>query len=90
MTDYEMTAYKGIQIERTEGFTQKAKQLSDFIAALPLDTQTNNCLVKLMVEHVKEAELGAFAQGLRIGHEYAEYEASRPEENPVSTGNLPS
>ena len=41
-------------------------------------------------EQVKEAELGAFAQGLRIGHEYSEYEASHPEEEPVSTGNLPS
>lgn len=46
--------------------------------------------MKLMVEQVKEAELGAFAQGLRIGHEYAEYEASRPKENPVNTGTLPS
>ena len=90
MTDYEMNEYEGIQIERTEGFTQKAKQLSDFVAALPLDTQTNDRLVELMVEQVKEAELGAFAQGLRIGHEYSEYEASHPEEEPVSTGNLPS
>ena len=49
MTDYEMNEYEGIQIERTGGFTQKAKQLSDFVAALPLDTQTNDRLVKLMV-----------------------------------------
>lgn len=90
MTDYEMNEYEGIQIERTEGFTQKAKQLSDFVAALHLDTQTNDRLVELMVEQVKEAELGAFAQGLRIGHEYSEYEASHSEEEPVSTGNLPS
>lgn len=90
MTDYEMNEYEGIQIERTEGCTQKAKQLRDFVAALPLDTQTNDRLVKLMVEKVKEAELGAFAQGLRIGREYAEYEASHPERKPMNTGTLPS
>lgn len=57
--------------ERTEKFFQIARELSDFIKALPLDQPTNDRLVKLMIAQVEEAEHGAFTQGFGLGMDFA-------------------
>lgn len=54
-----------IEIERTEEFLAKAKELSEFIRALPLNHSDNDKLVALMIEQVKQAEKDAFMQGFK-------------------------
>ena len=65
-----------IQIERTEAFIQTANELSTLLKALPLNNVDNDRLVKLMVNHVKEAETGAFLQGFSMGYEFSEYQGN--------------
>lgn len=65
--------------ERTEKFYQIARELSDFIKALPLDQPTNDHLVKLMIEQVEEAEHGAFIQGLKMGRDFAIWDSENGE-----------
>lgn len=91
MTDIEIKGPEdvlGIVKERTEKWFQIARKLSDFIKGLPLDQPTNDRLVKMMIEQVEEAELGAFIQGFKMGREFAEYEASHPEGAPEGCTNL--
>lgn len=90
MIDYEMNEYEGIKIERTSEFSEKAERLSNFVSTLPLGPSTNNRLVELMVEQVKEAERGAFAQGFRTGREFGKYESNPPAGCPLSKATLPS
>lgn len=92
MTDIELDEYEGLCLkkERTPEFFKTARKLSDFIHALPLDTPTNDRLVKMMIEHVEEAEAGALAQGLKMGMDFAIWDAAHPEEAQASTVNLPS
>lgn len=66
---------EAITIERTPGFFQAARQLSDYIKDLPLDQPTNDQLVALMIDQVNQAEKGAFAHGFRVGVEFAGCEA---------------
>ncbi len=54
-----------IQIVRSEAFLAKGRELSDYIAALPLTKEQNDRLVALMVEQVCVTELGAFKEGVR-------------------------
>lgn len=65
--DEEMYGDAQIEIERTEEFYQSAKELSEFIDSLNLRPAQNNALVDLIHEHVKDAEAGAFAMGMKIG-----------------------
>lgn len=66
-----------IEIERTADFFNTAQQLSEFIHGLPLDQPTNDRLVAMMVEHVQQAEKGAFFHGFRMGIDFAEFEQDK-------------
>lgn len=66
-----MTTSGEILIGKTQEFTDKAKEVSDFIANLPISVDENNRLVLAMVEQVELAEKAAFIQGFAIGVEYA-------------------
>lgn len=59
-----------ITVERTPDFYQVARQLSDYIKALPLDQPTNDRLVSLIIDQVQQAEQGAFSQGFRMGTKF--------------------
>lgn len=56
-----------IEIPRTAGFDDAARRLSNYIKDLPLNKVQNDEVIALIVEQVKEAELGAFQFGLRLG-----------------------
>lgn len=63
-----------LAVERTESFYSTARELSDFIAALPLSREENDRLIALIIQQVQDGEQGAFAHGLRIGKEFAGWE----------------
>ena len=54
-----------VQIVRSEEFLGKARELSNYISALPLTKEENDKLVALMVEQVCMTEMGAFKEGVR-------------------------
>ena len=56
-----------IAVKRSDQFFAKARELSDFIAHLPLGNVDNDRLVALMVEQTNIAEHGGFIHGLDIG-----------------------
>ena len=60
-----------LAVERTESFYSTARALSDCIAALPISREENDRLIALIIQQVQGGEQGAFAQGLRIGKEFA-------------------
>lgn len=60
-----------LAVERTESFYNTARELSDFIAALPIGQEENDRFIALIIRQVQDGEQGAFAQGLRIGKEFA-------------------
>lgn len=62
-----------LTVERTESFYNTARELSDFIAALPISREENDRLIALIIQQVQDGEQGAFAQGLRIGKEFADW-----------------
>lgn len=62
-----------LTVERTESFYSTARELSDFIAALPINREENDRLIALIIRQVQDGEQGAFAQGLRIGREFANW-----------------
>lgn len=62
-----------LAVERTEGFYNTARELSDLIAALPISREENDRLIALIIQQVQDGEQGAFAQGLRIGREFAKW-----------------
>lgn len=62
-----------ITIERTEEFYSIARELSEFIKGLPLSQPDNDKLIALIIRQVQAGEQGAFAQGLRIGKEFASW-----------------
>lgn len=66
-----------LAVERTEGFYSTARELSDFIAALPISRGENDRLIALIIQQVQDGEQGAFAQGLRIGKELANWKENR-------------
>lgn len=76
---------EAITIERTPDFFQAARQLSDYVKALPLDQPTNDQLVALMIDQVNQAEKGAFAHGFRMGVECAGCETGHTKD--VQQGN---
>ena len=70
-----------LTIERGPEFLTAAKELSDYIAVLPLTVEQNDELVRLTVAQTVEAERNAFFEGARLGLELgsAEQRASREE-----------
>lgn len=66
-----------LAVERTESFYGTARELSDFIAALPISREENGGLIALIIQQVQDGEQGAFAQGLRIGKEFADWKENK-------------
>ena len=56
-----------IAIQRSPEFIQKAKAVSDYLEALHIPNAQHNELVRLLVDHVQEAERNAFMQGCSLG-----------------------
>lgn len=67
---------KNTEIRRTPYFYRVARQLSEFIAGLPLSAQDNNELVKLMVQQVEAAECGAYSCGFGDGEKASKWKNS--------------
>lgn len=53
-----------LKIERNKDTKKSAQELSAYIHALNLTAEQNNELIALIIEHVQDAERGAFAAGL--------------------------
>lgn len=53
-----------LKIERNKDTKKSAQELSAYIHALNLTTDQNNGLISLIIEHVQDAERGAFVAGL--------------------------
>ena len=70
-----------LTIARGPEFVSIAKELSNYIAALPLTVEQNDELVRLTVAQTVEAERNAFFEGARLGLELgrAEQRANREE-----------
>lgn len=49
---------------------RQARELSDYIKALPLPEEENGRLVALMVDHHHRTAQEAYASGFRMGREY--------------------
>ena len=47
--------------------SETAKALSEFIKALPLSNADNDRLIQMMIDHITEAEKGAFESGFHMG-----------------------
>jgi len=66
-----------IKMERTEDYYKAARELSDYIKALPLPQPENDALVELIHAHVHHASAGALAQGFRMGMEFQKWNRAR-------------
>lgn len=53
-----------LKIERNKDTKKSAQELSAYIHALNMTAEQNNRLIALIIEHVQDAERGAFAAGL--------------------------
>ena len=76
--DFENTQESTITVERTEDFYRVARELSDFIAALPLSQPDNDKLIAIIIQQVQAGEQGAFNQGFRMGIDFRKWEAELP------------
>lgn len=56
-----------IKIERTDSCNAASEKVSEFIKNLPLSNKDNDQLIALMLDHIKEAETGAFEHGFKLG-----------------------
>lgn len=78
MGDVELHGLDGLSLEipiqRTKRFFETAKALSEFIKALPLSNADNDRLIQMMIDHITEAEKGAFESGFHMGGEFAQYQ----------------
>ena len=55
-----------LEIERSEEFYKKAKELSDFVQSLPLSSSDNQKLIELMVNQTLAAEKSGFDFGVKL------------------------
>lgn len=63
-----------ITAERSPEFYNKARELSDFIAALPLTREQNDKLIGLMIDQVNIGEKDAFFFGGKLMLGFSKYE----------------
>lgn len=63
----------GIVLDKGEMFLKSAKEVSEYLKALPLTKEQNDTLVALMLEHVGQARQDAFMQGFQMGQDFQEY-----------------
>lgn len=68
-----------IVFEKSGEMLETGKKLSDYIKVLPLTPEQNNGLFPLILDHVEEAQRCVFAQGFRMGMEFAKYERESEE-----------
>lgn len=66
---FEADAAIDISAGRSSEFVKQARVLSDYIKALPLDHQQNDCLIAEITKHMIMAETDAFKYGLSMGVE---------------------
>lgn len=69
-----------ITIERTDEFYSTARELSDFIAALPISREENDRLIALIIQQVQDGEQGAFYQGFHMGYDFNKWQTEHPGE----------
>lgn len=55
-----------LEIERSEEFYKKAKELSEFVQSLPLSSSDNKKLIELMVNQTLAAEKSGFDFGVKL------------------------
>lgn len=55
-----------LEIERSEEFYKKAKELSDLVQSLPLSSSDNQKLIELMVNQTLAAEKSGFDFGVKL------------------------
>lgn len=79
LDEYRSTSEPAIPIEKTEEFYAAAKELDSFMGTLPLNQSSNDRLVALIIKQVQASEKGAFAQGFRMGINYAKWDIEHPE-----------
>lgn len=63
----------GIVLDKGEMFLKSAKEVSEYLRALPLTKEQNDTLVELMLEHVGQARQDAFTQGFQMGQDFQKY-----------------
>lgn len=80
LDEYRSASEAAIPIERTEEFYKAAKELDSFITALSLTQPSNDRLVNLIIKQLQASEKGAFAQGFRMGMEFAKWDMENPED----------
>ena len=66
-----------IALEHTEEYYKAARELSDYIKALPLSQPENDALIELIIAQVHHAGTGAFAQGFRMGMEFQKWDRKK-------------
>ena len=66
-----------IKMECTEDYYKAARELSDYIKALPLPQPENDALIELILAQVHHASAGALAQGFRMGMEFQKWERKK-------------
>lgn len=63
----------GIVLDKGEMFLKSAKEVSEYLKALPLTKEQDDTLVELMLEHVGQARQDAFMQGFKMGQDFQKY-----------------
>lgn len=58
-----------VETERTAEFKRTAKELSDYILALPLTNEQNDKLIELIMNHVLLVEREAMVQGMSVARD---------------------
>ena len=61
-----------MKIKRTKEFYQASRQISDFIKKLPLSTESNDELVRRLVEYTNTVERNAALFGVQVGMQLAQ------------------
>ncbi len=73
-------------LEWPEPLHRQARELSEYIKALPLTVEQNDKLVHMLLQHVRECESNAFHLGIRFGKTITErIEAEEATELPLYT-----
>lgn len=55
------------------GYDTSVELMERVMNALPISREENDRLIALIIQQVQDGEQGAFAQGLRIGKEFASW-----------------
>ena len=64
-----------IAAERSPEFFDIGRKLDALLKTLPIDANTHNAMTALIIDQVQAGEKAAFLQGVKVGKEFAEYDA---------------